>query len=135
MKAVVGTSGMCGFPNHTKYPKGGGYQHCSGACATLADPIIVAQLAVSDYAKYPEFKGNVASVETRVSILRTVHLNIVFFQSDSRCFLLIHVTFFVGILSQAGVSTTTASCCSNATRLSMRVRNFDSEGGFGLKSV
>ena len=29
MKAIVGTSGMCGFPN-PKYKQG--YQHCSGAC-------------------------------------------------------------------------------------------------------
>lgn len=66
MKAVVGTSGMCGFKNLTKYPKNGGYQHCSGACATLADPIIPAQLAVDGRSgKYPEFAGNVASVETR----------------------------------------------------------------------
>lgn len=53
---------MCGFPNK-KFPNG--YQHCSGACATLADPIIPAQLAVGNATKYPEFKGNVAAVETR----------------------------------------------------------------------
>ncbi len=64
MKVVVGTSGMCGFPDQSKYGQGG-YQHCAGACATLADPIIPAQLAVGNASKYPEFKGNVASVETR----------------------------------------------------------------------
>jgi hypothetical protein len=62
MKVVVGTSGMCGFPQDKYKQK---YQHCAGACATLADPIIPAQLAVGDATKYPEFKGNVASVETR----------------------------------------------------------------------
>ena len=40
-------------------------RHCAGACATLADPIIPAQLAVGNTSKYPEFAGNVASVETR----------------------------------------------------------------------
>lgn len=49
---------MCGFKNEAKYPKNGGYQHCSGACATLADPIIPAQLAVDGKSgKYPEFAG------------------------------------------------------------------------------
>jgi hypothetical protein len=62
MKVVVGTSGMCGFPNK-KYPQG--YQHCAGACATLAGPIIGGQLAVGNTTKYPEFEGNVAAVETR----------------------------------------------------------------------
>lgn len=67
MKAVVGTSGicMCGFPNQQKYPTGGGYQHCRGACATLAGTIIPAQLAVGDAIKYRKFDGNVASVELR----------------------------------------------------------------------
>jgi hypothetical protein len=53
---------MCGFPNK-KFSNG--YQHCSGACATLADQIIPAQLAVGNATKYPEFKGTVAAVETR----------------------------------------------------------------------
>ena len=65
MKTVVGTSGMCGFADHNKYPTNGGYQHCAGACAVLADPIIPAQLAVGNASKYPEFVGNVASVELR----------------------------------------------------------------------
>ena len=52
---------MCGFPNN-KYAHG--YQHCSGACAVLADPIIPAQLAVGNATKYPEFKGTVAAVYT-----------------------------------------------------------------------
>jgi len=50
---------MCGFADTKKYPKNGGYQHCGGACATLADPIIPAQLAVGNASKYPEFAGNV----------------------------------------------------------------------------
>jgi hypothetical protein len=58
MKVVVGTSGMCGFPDKSKYGQGG-YQHCAGACATLADPIIPAQLAVGNTSKYPEFKVRV----------------------------------------------------------------------------
>jgi len=65
MKAIVGTSGMCGFANTSKYPQNEGYQHCAGACATLDNLIIPAQLAVGNVTKYPEFAGNVASVELR----------------------------------------------------------------------
>jgi hypothetical protein len=65
MKAIVGTSGMCGFADTEKYPQNNGYQHCGDVCAKLADPVITAQLAVGDASKYPEFAGNVASVELR----------------------------------------------------------------------
>lgn len=67
MKAIVGTSGMCGFADYNKYPigDGDGYQHCGDVCSKLAAPIITAQLAVGNSEKYPEFKGNVKSVELR----------------------------------------------------------------------
>jgi hypothetical protein len=65
MKAIVGTSGMCGFADAHKYPHNNGYQHCGDVCAKLADPVITAQLAVGNAGKYPEFAGNVASVELR----------------------------------------------------------------------
>ena len=64
-EAIVGTSGMCSFADTKKYPKNKGYQHCGDVCAKLADPIIPAQLAVGNASKYPEFAGNVASVELR----------------------------------------------------------------------
>jgi alpha-galactosidase len=65
MKAVVGALGICGFPNTTKYPHGVPYEHCTPVCTTLANEVIPAQLAVGDAGKYPEFEGNVASVDTR----------------------------------------------------------------------
>ena len=35
MKAVVGTSGMCGFADTHKYPQNNGYQHCGDVCAKV----------------------------------------------------------------------------------------------------